>query len=92
MNSVFVDFINETIVHLTWAILCHTVQAWRTGVHLDPLEFKSDTARCKSLRFSESLGQDVYGSQISPDLVLQRRNTWHGFPEATQELILQNLS
>ncbi|PUU80766.1 hypothetical protein B9Z19DRAFT_1123137 [Tuber borchii] len=64
------ECINETIVCLTCAILCHTLRAWRTGALLDPPEFKSEAVR---------------------DLFLRQRNTWRGFPRATQELMLRNL-
>ena len=85
------ELINETIVCLTCAILCHTLRAWRTGAYLDPPEFKSDAVRGKSLLISRPFGQDVEGSQISQDLFLRQRNTWRGFPEETQELMLRNL-
>ncbi|PUU72521.1 hypothetical protein B9Z19DRAFT_1137381, partial [Tuber borchii] len=39
------ECINETIVCLTCAILCHTLRAWRTGALLDPPEFKSEAVR-----------------------------------------------
>ena len=91
LNPGFVELINETIVCLTCAILCHTLRVWRTGAYLDPPKFKSDAVRGKSLLISRPFGQDVEGSQILQDLFLRQRNTWPGFPEETQELMLRNL-
>jgi len=36
----FLDRINGTMVCLTCAILCHTLRAWQTGVHLETCDFK----------------------------------------------------
>jgi len=38
----FLDRINGTMVCLTCAILCHTLRAWQTGVHLETCDFKPE--------------------------------------------------
>ena len=55
----FVELINDTIVCLTCAILCHTRRAWRTGVFQDPPDFKGDVVRGKSLGFSWHFVRDI---------------------------------
>ena len=35
----FLSRINSIIVCLTGAILCHTLRAWQTGVHLETCDF-----------------------------------------------------
>ena len=57
----FVELINDTMVCLTCAILCHTLRAWRTGVLQDPPDFKRDVVRGKSLGFSWRFVRDIQG-------------------------------
>ena len=38
----FLRRINGMIICLTCAILCHTLQAWQTGVYVEPCKFKPD--------------------------------------------------
>ena len=57
----FVELINDMMVFLTCAILCHTLRTWRTGVFQDPLDFKGDVVRGKSLGFSWRFVCDIEG-------------------------------
>jgi len=38
----FLGRINGIMVCLTCAILCHTLRAWQTGVHLETCDFKPE--------------------------------------------------
>jgi len=38
----FLGRINGIMVYLTCAILCHTLRAWQTGVHLETCDFKQE--------------------------------------------------
>ena len=61
LDPAFVEQINDTMVCLTCAILCHTLRAWRTGVFQDPPDFKGDVVRGKSLGISGGLSRDLEG-------------------------------
>jgi len=43
----FLGRINSIMVCLTCAILCHTLQAWQTGVHLETCDFKPEAVAGK---------------------------------------------
>jgi len=38
----FLGGINDTMVCLTCAILCHTLRAWQTGVYLETCDFRPE--------------------------------------------------
>ena len=40
----FIGMIDGTFICFTSAVLCHTLRAWRTGIYIDPKDFKYDTA------------------------------------------------
>ena len=71
----FLERINDMMVCLTCAILCHTLRAWRTGVFQGPPDFKWDVVRGKSLGFSWRFVLDIEGQPISHDLFLRQRDT-----------------
>ena len=61
LELAFVEQINDTMVCRTWAIVCHTLRAWRTVVFQDPPDFKGDVVRGKSLGISGRLSRDLEG-------------------------------
>ena len=40
----FMEMINGTFLSFTSAVLCHTLRAWKTGIYLEPKDFKFDTS------------------------------------------------
>ncbi|PUU80804.1 hypothetical protein B9Z19DRAFT_1123059 [Tuber borchii] len=88
------ECINETIVCLTCAILCHTLRAWRTGALLDPPEFKSEAVRGKSFLISGPFVpfvQDVESSQIRKIFSYGRGTHGGGSQGQRKSLMLRNL-
>ena len=61
LDLVFVQHINDTIVCLTCAILCHTLREWRTGVFQDLPDFEGDVVRGKSLGISGRFARHLEG-------------------------------
>jgi hypothetical protein len=39
----FISSIGGPFICFTLTVLCHTLRAWRTGIYIDPPDFKYDT-------------------------------------------------
>jgi len=44
IDPAFLGCINGTMICLTYAIICHALRAWQTGVYKDQGDFKPEAA------------------------------------------------